>query len=522
MPVDHKRRGGRKARRHSRRHAIADPLAAVRPGQTGGAYRPLGEPEIRRIVATALDLLENVGMGTPIPTFVELGMQAGCRVDERGRLHIPRGLVEDTIANKAARHFTVYGFDPDHDLEIADGRVHFGTGGAAVHMLDLDTLTFEPSTLLDLYDLACLAHNLDHVHFFLRPIVARDLEIARELDINTAYAVMSATTKPVASSFFDPTHVYEVVEMADLMLGGEGRFRQRPFLHASNTFVVPPLRFAEESCECLVAQVRSGMMVMLVSAGQAGATSPAALAGSLAQALAECLAGLTMINLINPGHPATLGMWSFVSDLRTGAMSGGSGEQALLSACSAQIVNWLGLPVAAPAGMTDAKMPDNQAGYEKGVTVALTAAAGANMIYESGSMLASILSSSKEAFVIDNDMLGMINRTVRGVEVTNDTLSLDTIRAVVEGDGHFLGDEQTLRLMQSEYLYPSLGDRSSPKEWVENGKPVLIPLAQQTVRQVLSSYRPAHIPLAVHEEIRRRFPIRLPLEEIAGDSRRWM
>ena len=144
------------------------------------------------------------------------------------------------------------------------------------------------------------------------------------------------------------------------------------------------------------------------------------------------------------------------------------------------------------------------------------------MIYESGSMLASILSSSKEAFVIDNDMLGMINRTVRGVEVTNDTLSLDTIRAVVEGDGHFLGDEQTLRLMQSEYLYPSLGDRSSPKEWVENGKPVLLALAQQTVRQVLSSYRPAHIPLAVHEEIRRRFPIRLPLEEIAGDSRRWM
>ncbi len=388
-------------------------------------------------------------------------------------------------------------------------------------MLDLETNTFAESTLLDLYDLARLAHSFDHVHFFLRPIVARDMETARELDLNTAYAVMSATTKPVASSFFDPAHVREVVAIGDMMLGGEGRFRERPFLHAANTFVVPPLRFAEESCECLVEQVRMGMMVMLVSAGQAGATSPAALAGSLAQALAECLAGLTLVNLLSPGHPATMGMWPFVSDLRTGAMSGGSGEQALLSACATQIVKWLGLPVATPAGMSDAKAPDNQAGYEKGVTVALAAHAGANMVYESASMLASILSSSKTAFVIDNDMLGMINRTVRGVEVTDETLSFETIRSVIDGDGHYLGSEQTLSLMQTEYLYPTIGDRSSPKEWAEKGKPTLIGSAETRIQQILSSYFPSHVPLAVHEEIQRRFPIRLPLEEIAGTSKRW-
>jgi trimethylamine--corrinoid protein Co-methyltransferase len=499
---------------------IAEAMRPVRPGLVGGRYKPLGDHDVARIFEVACELLEEFGMGAAIPDCIELVTEAGGWLCDHGRLHFPRALIDWTLG-VAAKELVIYGFDPKHDLEISGGRVHFGTGGAAVHMLDVEKRSFEPSTLLDLYDLARLYHHLDNVHFFLRPIVARDMEGPRALDINTAYAVMSATTKPVASSFFDPAHVYEVCEIGDAMLGGAGALRKRPFLHCANTFVVPPLRFAEESCTCLVAQVRSGLMPMLVSAGQAGATSPAALAGSLAQALAECLAGLCFVNLLSPGHPATVGMWPFVSDLRTGAMSGGSGEEALLTAASAQIVNWLGLPSATPAGMTDAKMPDNQAGYEKGVTVTLTAAAGANMVYESGSMLASILSSCKEAFVIDNDMLGMINRTVRGIEVTDELLSKETIRAVIYGEGHFLGQAQTLELMQSEYVYPEVSNRASPKDWDAQGKPDLLDAARDRVRDILADYVPSHIPLSVHEAIRAKHPIELPMAELDGTSTRW-
>ncbi len=516
-----KRGGGREARLAQRRAPSSEQdVQAVRAGLEGGRYAPLSEPDMERIFDTALQLLEETGMGDPIAEFARVVTDAGGTLTDNGRLLFPRTMVMDAIDN-AAKKLTIYGFDPAHDLEVSGSRVHFGTGGAAVHMYDAVANKFEHSTLADLYDLARLYHHLDHLNFFLRPIVARDMEGPRELDINTAYAVMSATTKPVASSFFDPAHVYEVVEIADAMLGDTGAFRKRPFLHGTNTFVVPPLRYAQESCGCLVARVRAGMMVMLVSAGQAGATSPAALAGSLVQALAECLSGLTVVNLLRPGHPVTMGMWPFVSDLRTGAMSGGSGEEALLTAASAQIVNWLGLPSAMPAGMADAKQPDNQAGYEKGITVALTAAAGANMVYESASMLASILSSSREALVIDNDMLGMVNRTVRGIEVTDDTLSKDTINAVVEDAGHFLGSAQTLDLMQSEYLYPSVSNRMSIKEWDEAERPDLVRDAHTKVHEILSGYYPAHVPLAVHEAIRAKYPIRLPLAEIDGSSTRW-
>ena len=147
-------------------------------------------------------------------------------------------------------------------------------------------------------------------------------------------------------------------------------------------FVVPPLRFAQESCRCLEVAVRAGMPVFLVSAGQAGATSPAAIAGSLVQEIAECLAGLFYVNAVKVGAPAIFGPYCFVSDLRTGAMSGGSPEQALLSAAAAQMTQFYDLTCGTASGMTDSKVPDVQAGYEKAYNHALVGNAGANLIYE--------------------------------------------------------------------------------------------------------------------------------------------
>ena len=206
----------------------------------------------------------------------------------------------------------------------------------------------------------------------------------------------------------------------------------------SNCFVVPPLKFAEDACHVLEKCVRGGMPVLLLSAGQAGATAPAAIAGAVVQAVAEVLAGLVYVNAISKGHPAIFGTWPFVSDLRTGAMSGGSGEQALLSAACAQMSHFYDLPGGAAAGIADSKMPDVQSGYEKGITNVMAGLSGLNMVYESAGMHASLLGFSFESLIIDNDMLGQCLRCVRGVEVTDDTLSLASIADVcTNGPGHF-------------------------------------------------------------------------------------
>ena len=214
------------------------------------------------------------------------------------------------------------------------------------------------------------------------------------------------------------------------------------------------------------------------------------------------------------------GNWPFVSDLRTGAFSGG-GEEAVLNAAAAQIANFYDLPSSVGAGMTDSKACDNQAGYEKGVTNALAALAGANMVAEAPGMLGSLMACSFEAMVIDNDMLGCIQRALRGIEVTDETLSYEVIAEAVDGPGHYLGHAQTLDLMVTEYLYTDIGDRSSPDEWAEKGAPDIRDAARERVREILSSHYPDYIDDATDAKLRERFPIALPRDAMRASCGRW-
>jgi trimethylamine--corrinoid protein Co-methyltransferase len=506
------RGGARAARRAARTAPLPDNLRPVRPGMTGGRYKPLSESDVLRIHHAALDVLENIGLADATPGGIEYMTGAGARLNSQGRLIFPRALVEDTVA-RAARHFVLHGQDPKHDMEPWGSRVYFGTAGAAVHIVDAKTGVYRDSTTKDLYDIARVVDTLEHLHFYQRSVVCREVATPLEMDINTAYASVAGTTKHVGTSWVQPQHVEASLEMFHLMAGGEDKWRARPFVSQSNCFVVPPLKFAYDACLCLETAVRGGMPVLLLSAGQAGATAPAALASALVQEVAECLAGLVYVNAVKPGAPAIFGTWCFVSDLRTGAMSGGSPEQALLSAASAQLSQFYDLTGGTASGMSDAKLPDMQAGYEKAYNHALVGNAGANLIYESAGMLASLLGFSMEGLIIDNDVIGAVQRTIKGIEVTDESLSLETIRKVcLEGPGHYLGSDQTLHLMQREYIYPTVGDRTSPNQWVDQGRPTVVERAARKLESILASHYPTHIPDAVDAAIREKLPIRLPRE----------
>lgn len=512
------RRSGRDARRALRAGPLPDNLRPVWPGMSSGNFRPLSEADVLAIHRTALRLLSEIGLADAPPSGVEILTRAGCTVSDHNRLLFPQALVEDTLA-KAARRFVLHAQDPRHDLEPWGKRTYFGTAGAAVSVVAADG-TYRESKIQDLYDIGRVVDTMDHIHFFQRAVVPRDIPDPYEMDFNTCYAAVSSTTKHVGSSWVQPEHLTASLEMLHAIAGGEDKWRERPFVSQSNCFVVPPMKFATDACRCLEVAVRGGMPVLLLSAGQAGATAPAALAGALAQEVAECLAGLVYVNAIRPGHPAIFGTWCFVSDLRTGAMSGGSPEQALLSAAAGQMANFYDLTGGTASGMTDSKIADGQAGAEKALNHALVGNAGVNLIYESAGMHASLLGFSLESLVIDNDIIGMTQRTIKGIEVNEERLSFETIKDVcLNGPGHYLGSSQTLQLMQSEYLYPSVGDRKSPNEWAEQGSTDIIARAAHKVREILAGHYPQHIPEAIDAAIRARFPVKLPRSVMrAGDA----
>ena len=505
-PARNRRAGGRAARVALRSAPLSEDIRPVRAGLEGGQYKPLTDAQVMRIHEAALQALEEIGLSQAPASGIEAMTAAGAILGDDGRLRFPRALVEDMLA-KAARDITLCARDPKHDLFLSGTRTHFGTAGAAVHIVDLLTDSYRDSTTSDLYDAARLVQNLDNIHFLQRPMVCRDITDNFDLDINTIYSSCAGTTKHIGTSFSDPSHVAGCMALIHLIAGGEEAWRARPFISNSNCFVVPPMKFAEESCVTMEHCIHAGMPVLLLSAGQAGATSPAPIAASIVQSVAECLAGVVYVNAISPGHPAIFGTWPFVSDLRTGAMSGGSAEQALLTAGCAQMHRFYGLPGGAAAGMSDSKLPDMQAGWEQGINNVLAGLSGLNMVYEAAGMQASLLGFSLEGLVLGNDILGQVQRCVRGIDVTEDSVSIEVMKSVcLEGPGHYLGSDQTLRLMQTEYIYPEVGNRMSPKEWDEAQRPKLLETAIKQKDEILSRAT-NQIATPIDIEIRKRFNI---------------
>lgn len=483
------------------------PDGMATPPPQGGHLKPLDAADMVSILDNAFAILARIGMADAPPWLQTLLIEKGASRRDDGRIVFSRAQVEDTISRSPSR-VALPGFVEDRGLDIGGGRVHIGTGGAAVEVLDAKQRDYRSSTLDDLYCLMRVLDQSSHIHYGIRPVIARDMISPFDLDINTAFACLKATGKPIGVSFDSSDHVGPVTAMYDLALGGEGAFGRQPFCMAIIVHAVSPLRFAGEGVEIMREAIKCGMPLQICTAAQAGATSPASLAGALAQGLAETLAGMMVVDAISPGHPTIYAFMPFISDLRTGAMSGGSGEAAIANAAAAQILLSLGLPSTVSAGMTDAKLADAQAGYEKGYTVSLAAHAGADMINLSVGMLGSIMVASPEMMVIDNEMCGAILRSVRGIDVDPDRLDLDEMERVVTGEGHYLGEAKTLSLMRSEYLYPVLGDRQSVADWADAGREDIWTRAERQVAVLLEN-EPGHLPPRIEQSIRQHFDIHL-------------
>ncbi|MEM1431680.1 MAG: trimethylamine methyltransferase family protein, partial [Pseudomonadota bacterium] len=408
---------------------------------------------------------------------------------------------------QAAKTFPLHARDAARSIEIGGDRVYFGTGGAAVQTLDLETGLYRPSTLTDLHDFTRLADTLENVSWFTRCCVATDVPDNFELDVNTVYALLRNTTKPIATSFTLAEYVDPIVGMLDVAAGGEGAFAARPFLTAHISPIISPMKYGADAVDVTYAAIAANMPLSCITAAQSGATGPATLAGFLAQSVAETLASLVMVHAIRPGHPMIFSNWPFVIDLRTGAFAGSGGEIAVMNAASAQIANWMGLPSGVAASMADAKAIDAQYGAEKGITAMAAGLAGGNMVYESFGMTSSLLGVSFEGFVLDNEMHASIYRVLRGVEVTDETLSFDVICDTVLGEGHFLGAAQTYAVMERDYVYPKLADRDAPAVWNEKGAPDIWQRARTTVERILAEHRPDYLTAEEDEKIRAALPI---------------
>jgi len=506
------RRRGRGARIDTNANSDV-PNPPVWGGVEGGAFRPLSDSDLAEVNEAVLSLLETLGLSQASESMIEKVCGAGGSYTDDKRLLFPRELVAKTI-HEARRDVVLYGQNSAHDLDLSGKRVHMSSGGGAPGVFDIEDGRYRDGTLHDLYDATRICDAMENIHHFSRSIVARDVENVADMDLNTAYACLMGTSKHVSVSVTEPENLPQLADLCYTLAGGEAAFRARPFLTVMVCHVVPPMRFAEEALDTLEAAVLAGFPVQLISAGQAGATSPATIAGSLVQAIAETLAGLVFVRLLDPNVAAIFGPKPLVADLRTGSMCAGGGEQAILMAAAAQMGRYYDLPTTSIAGITDSKTLDAQFGSEKNLAVSTAAHAGSNLITQACGMQASLLGVSLEAYVVDNDMLGNILRTLRGVEVNAENIGAEVIAEVCRGEGHYLGHRHTFTRMKSDYFYPHLGDRSAPRDWEAKGSKPIGEVAREKTRELLETHYPNHITDEKDALLRQKFNICLTRSQI--------
>ena len=478
-------------------------------GIEGGLYRPLSDAQMQQIDAVVHEILEKTGVSEAPPIVVDTVTRAGGKVDKDNRLCIPADLLDRAIEG-IVRHYTLPGQVPGHDMHMSGKHVHTGSGGAAPYVIDIDSGHYRESTLKDLYDAARLVNSLDNIHFFSRSLVARNMPDELSLDINTAYASLAGCEKHVFIAATQPEHVQHIADMCFIVAGSREAFLEKPFASLNNNHVVSPLRFSEDACGIMAEAARIGIPIHANSFGQLGASSPVTMAGTLAQNVAETLAGMVFAWLINPEAKVLFGSRPMLTDLRTGAMTGGSGEQALLMAASAQMAQFYDLPDTCIAGATDSKIADAQSGYEKSLSVTLAAQAGCNAITQAAGMHGSLMGCALESYVIDNDMLGGILRSLTPIQIDESTLMNSDIDSIVRSEGHFLGHPQTLQRMQSDFLYPDIADRRSFEEWESDGSKDIHQVAKAKTREMLATCFPKHIAPDIDDKLRAHFDIRLP------------
>ena len=470
----------------------------------GGQYRPFSEGDVRKIDHAVMTLLEKGG----VKVFTSLGREylgrAGAVVDEPTCIvKLPRRLVEDSIA--AAPHsVSLCGRDPRRDIVLEGANVYLGTGGTAIHVLDMDTGARRPSTTADVRDMARLVDACDWVHFFLINVYPNDIREPEHVDLNRFYAAISNTGKHVQGGMYGSRGLREVVEMAEMIAGGAEQLRARPFV-SFITLMISPFKIDDRYGDftCYIAE--KGLPVVVPTEPVAGLTSPVTLAANVVMHTAETLAGVVLTQAVNKGTPVICGSVGSVADMRTLEHLSGSIERAMIHAGCSQMAQHYRLPYYSTAGMSDSKLVDCQAGYESGMGSLLVAMSGANFIHDAAGLMEFDLTASYEKVVIDNEILARTHRVLRGIEVTDETLALDLMLEVGPGND-YLGQEHTVKYMRSEFAPYSISDREKRETWESDGAKDTYVRAKEVARKILREHTPLPVDPAVVAALRTRYP----------------
>lgn len=459
----------------------------------------LSDEQLAHLHSASMQILATVGMRTPHAEVRRLLADSGARVDEANQIvYFPEELVWRSLAS-ASKQFTLYGRDRAKQARYGQGTRNYNSAGSEALVMDDACTTQRYGTLADVADATRLADALPWIN--LVGAMAEPHELDARYRVAQIVATMVAnTTKPLHFFFNDRASARYVVELLIALAGGEAEAAQYPLCYA---FLEPisPLKFPYNGLDLLFETARLNLPVFIGPMAQVGASAPGTLAGTLAQENAEILAGVCAVQAIRPGLPVGYGGIPHAFDMRTTQMIFAGPEQALMAIAMTQLGQHYGLPVYINVGLTDSKTVDAQAGLEAGITLACGALAGADIFGHLG-ICGVDQGSSLVMLVMQHEIVAYIERLLRGFEISDEALGLETIREVGR-DGLFTAEPHTVRHFRRELWFPQLLDREYWANWLAQGASTMMERCLAMKNRLLAEHTPAPLDPALARELAR-------------------
>lgn len=457
----------------------------------------LSDDQVSRIHQTSLAILERVGVHIPHEEMLRVFADAGAVVDfEAQRVKIPSELVMRSV-EQAGKQWTIYGRDLSKKAEFGVGKRNYNS--IAGEALWIDEIGGERryATVADAGTAARFADGLNMINIAGAMSDPCEIPISYRT-VEVAAAMLKNTTKPIHFWYHDRASAKYLNEIMIAVRGSEAEAVKYPLWYP---FLEPisPLRFAYHGVDLLFETAKLNLPVPIGPMAQMGLSAPGTLAATMAQENAEILAGVCITQLIRPGMPVMYGGICHAFDMRTTQLIFSGPEQAIFGVAMTQMGKSYGFPVYINVGLTDAKLPDAQAGLESGTTLALGASAGADIFGHFG-ICGVDQATSLDMLVLHNEVIHYVESMLREVEISDDTLGLAEIEEVGPG-GTYIDRDFTAEHFRRELYFPRMLDREYYQAWKDGGQSDMETRCRERKEEILRTHQPEPMPAGMEKAI---------------------
>ena len=488
-----RRAGGREARRAAREESttVSTPylIRSIPP------YEIMSEEGLQIIENNADIILEEIGIDfRDYPSSLELFKNAGASVDGE-RVRFPKGMCREIVTKSAPSSYIQHARNPSNNVQVGGDATVLVPAYGSPFAFDLDNGR-RYANIEDFRNFVKLAYMSPHLHHSGGTIVEPvDIPVSkRHLDM--VYSHLKYSDKPFMGSVTAPERAQDSVALAEMVFG-DGFLDQNTVM-TSLINASSPMCWDASMLGAAEVYARSNQATVISPFIVAGAMAPVTVAGVAAQTLAEALAGMTFIQLINPGAPTVFGSFAMSMSMQTGAPTFGTPEPALILYTVAALARRLDVPFRSGGNLCASKIPDAQAASESISTFIPAILGGVNFMLHSAGWLEGGLAMGYEKFIIDADQCGLAASFVKGVDLSENGQALDAIKETGPGQ-HFLGSEHTLKNFETAFAVSDIANNDSYEQWSEEGSLDAAQRANTIWKKMLNDYEPPPLDEAIDE-----------------------